>query len=158
MVQGFRAEDSGSWLLKLAHCKSQGASLTGHLATTRCPPRVKDRDRGEPRGSSPPTPPYVRVRIRRVRKITPLNSIQQIDASPVFCLKHYPPRPISFVPPPPAGPHPSAPHRKPVPTRWFARSPAACVLSPMFVLRPAPLLYASFRRRLAAIALSLFFF
>ncbi len=24
-----------------------------------------NRDRGEPRGSSPPTPPYVRVRIRR---------------------------------------------------------------------------------------------
>src|SRR5216684_4818147 len=24
-----------------------------------------DRDRGEPRGSSPPTPPYIRVRIRR---------------------------------------------------------------------------------------------
>src|SRR5258706_11097790 len=41
MVQRFRAEDSGSCRLKLAHCKSQGASLTGHLATTRCPPRVK---------------------------------------------------------------------------------------------------------------------
>src|SRR5258706_4621193 len=40
MVQRFRAEDSGSCRLKLAHCKSQGASLTGHLATTRCPPRV----------------------------------------------------------------------------------------------------------------------
>src|SRR5271167_4244081 len=27
--------------------------------------RPSNRDRGEPRGSSPPTPPYVRVRIRR---------------------------------------------------------------------------------------------
>src|SRR5215204_874186 len=26
---------------------------------------TNDRDRGEPRGSAPPTPPYVRVRIRR---------------------------------------------------------------------------------------------
>jgi hypothetical protein len=25
----------------------------------------RNRDRGEPRGSSPPTPPYIRVRIRR---------------------------------------------------------------------------------------------
>src|ERR1700732_2022657 len=40
MVQRFRAEDSGSCRLKLAHCKSQGASLTGHVATIRCPPRV----------------------------------------------------------------------------------------------------------------------
>src|SRR5712671_365216 len=31
--------------------------------------RAKDRDRGEPRGSSPPTPPYVRVRIRRFEKL-----------------------------------------------------------------------------------------
>ncbi len=28
-------------------------------------PTPNDRDRGEPHGSSPPTPPYVRVRIRR---------------------------------------------------------------------------------------------
>src|ERR1700749_703629 len=41
MVQRFRAEDSGSCRLKLAHCKSQGSSLTGHLATTRCPPSVQ---------------------------------------------------------------------------------------------------------------------
>ena len=32
--------------------------------------RAKDRDRGEPRGSAPPTPPYVRVRIRRFEKVT----------------------------------------------------------------------------------------
>src|SRR6516165_2395879 len=31
---------------------------------------AKDRDRGEPRGSAPPTPPYVRVRIRRFEKVT----------------------------------------------------------------------------------------
>ena len=31
---------------------------------------AKDRDRGEPRGSAPPTPPYVRVRIRRFEKLS----------------------------------------------------------------------------------------
>jgi hypothetical protein len=30
--------------------------------------RAKDRDRGEPRGAAPPTPPYVRGRIRRFEK------------------------------------------------------------------------------------------
>ena len=30
----------------------------------------EDRDRGEPRGSAPPTPPYVRVRIRRFEKLS----------------------------------------------------------------------------------------
>src|SRR5215475_9631011 len=30
---------------------------------------VDDRDRGEPLGSAPPTPPYVRVRIRRFEKL-----------------------------------------------------------------------------------------
>ena len=34
---------------------------------TRC---ARDRDRGEPRGSAPPTPPYVRVRIRRFEKLS----------------------------------------------------------------------------------------
>src|SRR5258708_1068533 len=34
-----------------------------------CPRWVNDRDRGEPRGSAPPTPPYVRVRIRRFEKL-----------------------------------------------------------------------------------------
>jgi hypothetical protein len=32
------------------------------------PTAFMDRDRGEPRGSAPPTPPYVRVRIRRFEK------------------------------------------------------------------------------------------
>src|SRR6202022_1139567 len=36
-----------------------------------------DRDRGEPHGSSPPTPPYVRVRIRRFDE---LNSIWYRDS------------------------------------------------------------------------------
>jgi hypothetical protein len=31
--------------------------------------RARDRDRGEPLGSAPPTPPYVRVRIRRFEKL-----------------------------------------------------------------------------------------
>ena len=30
-----------------------------------------NRDRGKPRGSSPPTPPYMRVRIRRFRDLSP---------------------------------------------------------------------------------------
>jgi hypothetical protein len=30
---------------------------------------VVDRDRGEPLGSAPPTPPYVRVRIRRFERL-----------------------------------------------------------------------------------------
>ena len=34
-----------------------------------CPKSANDRDRGEPRGSAPPTPPYVRVRIRRFEKL-----------------------------------------------------------------------------------------
>jgi hypothetical protein len=33
------------------------------------PKSANDRDRGEPRGSAPPTPPYVRVRIRRFEKL-----------------------------------------------------------------------------------------
>jgi hypothetical protein len=36
----------------------------------RLPEWVTDRDRGEPRGSAPPTPPYVRVRIRRFEKLS----------------------------------------------------------------------------------------
>src|SRR3977135_2598110 len=35
-----------------------------------------DRDRGEPRGSAPPTPPYVRVRIRRFEKLRERASIK----------------------------------------------------------------------------------
>src|SRR5262249_28273507 len=31
--------------------------------------RANDRDRGKPLGSAPPTPPYVRVRIRRFEKL-----------------------------------------------------------------------------------------
>src|SRR5467141_1065983 len=38
-------------------------------AAPACLKRAKDRDRGEPRGSAPPTPPYVRVRIRRFEKL-----------------------------------------------------------------------------------------
>jgi hypothetical protein len=30
---------------------------------------ANDRDRGEPLGSAPPTPPYIRVRIRRFEKL-----------------------------------------------------------------------------------------
>src|SRR6266849_6485655 len=40
-----------------------------HQSRLACLKRAMDRDRGEPRGSSPPTPPYVRVRIRRFEKL-----------------------------------------------------------------------------------------
>src|SRR3954451_15471489 len=39
------------------------ARLHGPRPVRECDP--SDRDRGEPRGSAPPTPPYVRARIRR---------------------------------------------------------------------------------------------
>src|SRR5215207_818214 len=39
-----------------------GASLTSGYSQ---PGQANNRDRGEPRGSAPPTPPYVRVRTRR---------------------------------------------------------------------------------------------
>ena len=32
---------------------------------------LRNRDKGKPRGSSPPTPPYMRVRIRRFRDLSP---------------------------------------------------------------------------------------
>src|SRR6266849_5712442 len=35
------------------------------LRVTRCGAGCRDRDRGKDRSSAPPTPPYVRVRIRR---------------------------------------------------------------------------------------------
>src|SRR5260221_3924709 len=41
------------------HARCRSAGLKG----------AKDRDRGEPHGSAPPTLPYVRVRIRRVEKV-----------------------------------------------------------------------------------------
>src|ERR1700720_1130495 len=39
-----------------------------------------DRDRGEPRGSSPPTPPYIRVRIRRFGRLGSMFGHQACDA------------------------------------------------------------------------------
>ena len=46
-----------------------------------CPLWVNDRDRGEPRGSAPPTPPYVRVRIRRFEKNA--NALRSNDSTRV---------------------------------------------------------------------------
>src|SRR5882762_8486828 len=42
---------------------------------------ANDRDRGEPRGSAPPTPPYVRVRIRRFEKNA--NALRSNDSTRV---------------------------------------------------------------------------
>src|SRR6266852_3888266 len=39
-----------------------------------------DRDRGEPRGSAPPTPPYVRVRIRRFDRLSMLGCLNGCEA------------------------------------------------------------------------------
>jgi len=45
------------------------AFLTLQLVVRLCQLRVIDRDRGEPCGPTPPTPPYIRVRIRRFEKL-----------------------------------------------------------------------------------------
>ena len=58
-----------------------------------------NRDRGKPRGSSPPTPPYVRVRIRRFRDGSPCGpdvrlAFRHREASPLpgsFRASPYPP-------------------------------------------------------------------
>src|ERR1700726_3003279 len=43
---------------------------SGHEAEPKRPPlSAKDRDRGEPRGSAPPTPPGIRVRTTAVREV-----------------------------------------------------------------------------------------
>src|SRR5712671_4900778 len=45
-----------------------------------CPSWDTNRDRGEPRGSAPPTPPYVRVRIRRFGGLSSTLGHQGCDA------------------------------------------------------------------------------
>src|SRR6266446_10355582 len=45
------------------------------------PECAKDWDRGEPRGAAPPTPPYVRVRIRRFEKNA--NALRSNDSTRV---------------------------------------------------------------------------
>ena len=52
-----------------ASAMSRARDAAVRAAFAECPLRAKDRDRGEPRGSAPPTPPYVRVRIRRFEKL-----------------------------------------------------------------------------------------
>src|SRR5674476_1502570 len=56
-----------AWL-DAARLYSLQCLLRDHARVTSQPPawrRLSDRDRGEDRSSAPPTPPYVRVRIRR---------------------------------------------------------------------------------------------
>ena len=65
----------------LSLCLPSVASLSnGHRGVKRIPhhqtnlrkaEQVWNRDRGKPRGSSPPTPPDMRVRIRRFRDLSP---------------------------------------------------------------------------------------
>jgi hypothetical protein len=54
----------------------QGSQVRGHQrglsrkkTTTRYSVTAVDRDRGEPRGSTPPTPPGIRVRTAAVREV-----------------------------------------------------------------------------------------
>ena len=52
----------------------KGNLTTQEAARTRGRTRKRywsNRDRGKPRGPSPPTPPYMRVRIRRFRDLSP---------------------------------------------------------------------------------------
>src|SRR5216684_1124245 len=49
------------------HPVTPGAGDRGEVSA--CYPGSRNRDRGEPRGSAPPTPPYVRVRIRRFGRL-----------------------------------------------------------------------------------------
>src|SRR6266567_7438767 len=60
----------------LQHSNEYGAAMFAPQEVT--PHRHCDRDRGEPRDSSPPTPPYVRVRIRRFAGLS--GNICSIDA------------------------------------------------------------------------------
>src|SRR5713226_781285 len=65
------AASSASSVSQLSFVRNAGRSDGGTEACHESPtakrfsPTSLDRDRGEPRGSTPPTPPYVRVRIRR---------------------------------------------------------------------------------------------
>src|SRR5947209_1551808 len=46
-----------------------GSRIDAILSPPALTLRANDRDKGEPHGSAPPTPPYVRVRIRRFEKL-----------------------------------------------------------------------------------------
>src|SRR5258705_13510454 len=76
-------------------------AATYYSAHTRvtCPLRVKDRDRGEPRGSAPPTPPYVRVRIRRFEKFPLPAFIKLFDSGWLGVWLPSTPRTILFLSP-----------------------------------------------------------
>src|SRR5712664_622014 len=63
-------------------CEVCFAPMNGHRETPLSSPKsATDRDRGEPRGSAPPTPPYVRVRIRRFEKNA--NALRSNDSTRV---------------------------------------------------------------------------
>src|SRR5499427_10755086 len=65
-------------------CGIIGADARPNFSLLQCntplPRWAKDRDRGEPRGSAPPTPPCVRVRTRRFEKLryTPTHVSTQV--------------------------------------------------------------------------------
>jgi hypothetical protein len=81
--------------------RSLGLPLSARslLESIACAADLFNRDRGEPRDSTPPTPPYVRVRIRRFRDGSPRGpdfrlAFRQRKASPLpgsFRASPYPP-------------------------------------------------------------------
>src|SRR6266436_2155817 len=76
--QDSRSHAASRWLAK------QNIENNPMQSTRQLPGRTlwaRDRDRGEPRGSAPPTPPYVRVRIRRFEKNA--NALRSNDSTRV---------------------------------------------------------------------------
>src|SRR6516162_143906 len=62
-------------LIPLYHgCR--GSQIIDRVSDRRSPKWVNDRDRGEPRGSAPPTPPGIRVRTTAVREVA-LTRVEQ---------------------------------------------------------------------------------
>ena len=56
--------------------------LPACIAPSGSPNETKNRDRGKPHGSAPPTPPDMRVRIRRFRDVSPEGPGVQCRLSP----------------------------------------------------------------------------
>src|ERR1700722_17448114 len=57
--------------LEIKNTWNLNTNVLHQTKTVRSPVRVKERDRGKPFGSAPPTPPCVRVRTRRVDRVKP---------------------------------------------------------------------------------------
>src|SRR5882762_8079573 len=73
------------WISGFSSEKPRATDRQAWRFSTECksPLCAMDRDRGEPCGSAPPTPPYVRVRIRRFGQLYSSHSRDALDAQPV---------------------------------------------------------------------------